>query len=80
MAVNLAMMREYYFRKKQKTIKDLVINFLPAALGFGVCLFIWLNLPVKTFIIGGAWMLIGIIYLAIRTKGFQKQTPVISFS
>ena len=80
MAVNLAMMREYYFRKNEKTFKDLLVNFLPAMLGFAVCLFIWLNLPLKTFIIGGAWMLIGIIYLAVRTKGFQKQTPVISFS
>jgi hypothetical protein len=37
-------------------------------------------LPLKTFVIGGAWMIIGIIYLSIRTKGFTQQTPVISFS
>ena len=78
MAVNIASIREYYFMIGKKTIKSFLINFLPGALGFLTCLIIWLNLPAKTFIIGGGWMAAGIIYLAIRTKGFQKQIPVIS--
>ncbi len=80
MAVNIASIREYYFRKEKKTFKSFLINFLPAGIGFIICLFIWLNLPARTFIIGGSWMIAGIIYLAIKTKGFQKQTPVITFS
>jgi len=80
MAVNLASIREYFFRREKKTMKSFFINFLPAGIGFIICLFIWLNLPARTFMIGGAWMLTGIIYLAIRTKGFKKQTPVITFS
>jgi putrescine importer len=80
MAVNIASIREYFFRREKKTLKSFFVNFLPAGIGFLICLFIWMNLPVRTFIIGGAWMLTGIIYLAIKTKGFQKQTPVITFS
>jgi len=79
MAVNIASIREYFFRKEKKTFKSFLINFLPAGIGFIICLFIWLNLPARTFIIGGSWMIAGIIYLAIKTKGFQKQTPVITF-
>ena len=79
MAVNIAAIREYYFRR-QKTIKNFLFNFVPAASGFILSLFIWLNLPTTTFIIGGSWMFAGIIYLAIRTQGFRKQTAVISFS
>ncbi len=30
--------------------------------------------------IGGSWMIIGIIYLAIRTKGFRKETVMMDFS
>jgi hypothetical protein len=44
------------------------------------CLIIWLNLPAKTFIIGGGWMLVGIIYLAISTKGFRKSAVMMDFS
>ncbi|PWT71598.1 MAG: APC family permease [Bacteroidetes bacterium] len=80
MAVNIASMREYYFKSKNKSVKSFFVDFLPAGVGFCICLFIWLNLPLKTFIIGGTWMVAGIIYLSIWTKGFRKPTPVISFS
>jgi len=80
MAVNIASIREYFFRRENKTLKSFFVNFLPAGMGFIICLFIWVNLPARTFIIGGAWMLTGIIYLAIKTKGFKNQTPVITFS
>jgi amino acid transporter len=80
MGVNIAAIREYYFRAEHKSIKNFFLNFLPPALGFVICLIIWLNLPLKTFIIGGGWMLVGIVYLAIRTKGFREGTVMIDFS
>jgi putrescine importer len=80
MGVNIASIREYYFKAKQKSVKIFLLHFLPPAIGFIVCLIIWLNLPLKTFIIGGTWMLIGIIYLAFKTKGFRESTIMIDFS
>jgi hypothetical protein len=80
MGVNIASMREYFFKVPEKTIKGFLLNFLPAGIGFLFCLIIWLNLPIKTFIIGGSWMMAGILYLAVRTKGFRKKTIMIDFS
>ena len=80
MGVNIASIREYYFKAESKTFKGFFKDFLPPAAGFLVCLVIWLNLPLKTFIIGGLWMLAGIIYLAIRTNGFRKSTVMIDFT
>lgn len=80
MGVNIASMREYFFKAKVKTGKGILMDFLPPAIGFVISLIIWLNLPLKTFIIGGSWMLAGIIYLAIRTKGFRKATVMMDFS
>jgi amino acid transporter len=80
MGVNLASIREYFFKADVKTIKGFLVDFLPASVGFVFCLIIWLNLPLKTFIIGGSWMMVGIIYLAIRTNGFRKSTKMIDFS
>jgi amino acid transporter len=80
MAVNISSIREYFFKRGDKSIQSFLVNFLPAGIGFCICLFIWLNLPLKTFIIGGSWMAAGIVYLSIRTKGFREQTAVISFS
>jgi len=80
MGVNIASIREYFFKAREKTIKGFLLDFLPAGLGFLFCLIIWLNLPLKTFIIGGSWMIAGIIYLAIHTNGFRKSTVMIDFS
>lgn len=80
MGVNIASIREYFFKAKEKTAKVFFLDFLPPALGFVICLLIWLNLPLKTFIIGGGWMLIGIIYLAIRTKGFREPAIMMDFT
>jgi len=79
MGVNISSIREYFFKTNEKSIKRFLIDFLPAGIGFLFCLIIWLNLPLKTFIIGGSWMMAGIIYLAISTKGFRKSTAMIEF-
>ncbi|MEI6676976.1 MAG: APC family permease [Mariniphaga sp.] len=80
MGVNVASLREYFFKAKVKTIKGFLIDFLPAGIGFVFCLGIWLNLPLKTFVIGGIWMLAGVIYLAFRSKGFRETNVMIDFS
>lgn len=80
MGVNIASIREYYFKADEKTTAGFFRDFLPPAIGFIICLIIWLNLPLKTFIIGGGWMLTGIIYLAIRTGGFRKPTVMMDFT
>jgi len=80
MGVNIASVREYFFKAEKKTLKGFLLNFLPAGAGFLFCLIIWLNLPLKTFIIGGSWLMAGIIYLAIHTGGFRKKTEMIDLS
>ncbi len=80
MGVNIASMIEYYFKSEDKGIKSFLKNFLPPLIGFVICLIIWLNLPLKTFIIGGSWLIAGIIYLGIRTKGFKEKAVMIDFS
>ena len=80
MGVNIASIKEYYFKAHERSVRAFLINFLPAFLGFIFCLVIWINLPIKTFIIGGTWMLTGIAYLAVRSKGFRKKFAMIDFS
>ena len=76
MLVNAASIREYYFKAEQKTVKSFFKNFLPPAVGIIACFFIWQSLPRLTFIIGGLWTLVGILYLAIKSKGFQEVPEV----
>ncbi|MGB8524809.1 MAG: APC family permease [Candidatus Acidiferrales bacterium] len=68
MGVNGAAFTRYYLRAKEKHWADLV----SPVLGFLICFFIWLNLSPAAQIAGGIWMVIGIAYGAVKTKGFQS--------
>jgi putrescine importer len=69
MGVNAAAFTRYFLRAKEKHWTDLV----SPVLGFLICFFIWLNLSPAAQIAGGIWMVIGIAYGAVKTKGFQSE-------
>jgi putrescine importer len=75
----VACLREFFWRGP-KTARSFLLNFLPPAAGAIVCLVIWTSLPLKTLVLGGAWMAAGIGYLAWRTSGFREPVPSVSFS
>jgi amino acid transporter len=67
MGVNLAAFQRYFVRSQQKTIS----HFVPPIAGFLICLLLWLNLSTPAKIAGAIWMLAGIIFGAIKTRGFR---------
>jgi len=68
MGVNAAAFTHYYLRAERKTVGA----FLPPLLGFFICLGIWWNLHAAAKIAGGAWLIIGIVYAAVKTNGFRR--------
>lgn len=69
MGVNLAALVHYYFRAERKTL----MNLLPPAMGFLVCLLLWLNLSRPAKIAGAIWMLAGIAFGAWKTRCFRGE-------
>jgi len=43
----------------------------PPLAGFTICFFLWKNLSWKAWIVGGIWMLAGVAFGAVKTKGFR---------
>src|SRR3989475_2874118 len=43
----------------------------PPLAGFSICFFLWKNLSWKAWIVGGIWMIVGITFGAIKTRGFR---------
>lgn len=78
MGVNLAAINQLYF-KAPAGERNLITGFLAPALGFLFCLWIWISLPNSPKILGGIWLVAGIIYLAFSTKGFKKQPVMLDF-
>ena len=69
MGVNAASFTRYFLRERNRTWS----HFLVPILGFTVCLLLWLNLSRPAKIAGAGWMLLGIAYGAIRTRGFKAE-------
>lgn len=69
MGVNAAAIMRYYVREKEKKLQ----NLIPPALGFAVCLLLWLNLSRPARIAGGIWMAAGIVFGAWKTRGFRGE-------
>lgn len=72
MGVNLAAIREYAFRRPGGRKPQVLLDVFAPGLGFLVCLVIWLSLPRPAKLAGGAWLALGIAYLAVITRGFRK--------
>jgi len=67
MGVNAAAFVRFFWRAPEKRWTNLVFPLL----GFAICFFIWLNLSRPAKIAGGVWILVGIAYGAVKTRGFQ---------
>jgi putrescine importer len=68
MGVNMAALMRYYVRAREKLQR----NLWPPIMGFAICLLLWLNLSWPAKLVGGAWMLVGLLIGAWRTRGFQE--------
>ena len=69
MAVNLCVIRHYWLGKRERRLADLLLP----ALGFVVCLYIWLHLSRLAMGLGLLWMVIGVVYLLWLTRGFKHE-------
>ncbi len=48
-------------------------GFVVPVLGFAICGFIWVHLSRPALLLGSVWMAAGIIYGAVRTRGFKAE-------
>ncbi len=72
MAVNLSVARHFYLRRHCAGSRRLIPDLILPALGFLVCLYIWLNLSRFSLKLGAVWMGLGFLYLFFLTRGFSK--------
>ncbi len=72
MGVNLACAKRALSSEQKKGFMW-VLNLLIPVAGFLVCLYIWWSLRTSAKITGTAWLLVGLVYCALRTRGFQRR-------
>ena len=80
MGVNLAVIWQFFVRRPQGRRRNLFGDLLVPGLGFIFCFLIWIYLSNIAKTAGGLWFVIGLVYLAFRTKGFREKPAMIDFS
>ena len=59
--------------------QELFLDVVVPSLAFIICLVIWLGLGREAKIVGGLWFVVGLSYLAVRTRGFRLAPLMIDF-
>ena len=70
--VNLSVIQHFWIKRKERSAHDMVRNLLYPLAGALVCIYVWMNLSKQAQVAGFAWLAIGAIYLAFRTRGFKR--------
>lgn len=73
--VNVSVFVYYIIRKKERSSGAVIKYGIMPGIGFVVSIILWINIETNAKLLGAAWLLIGVIYLAVKTKGFKVLPP-----
>jgi amino acid transporter len=80
MGVNLATFWQFAVTKRPGyTRRPFVDGVLPIC-GFIFIFVFWWNLPIQAWKFGGIWLVLGVVYAAIKTRGFRSAPIMIDFT
>jgi amino acid transporter len=80
MGVNFSCFTEYYLHRRAGPERHLVKDAVVPLVGFFFCLWIWCNLSKPSLVRGGIWIAAGLLYAAIKTRGFRRKALTMDFS
>lgn len=73
--VNLSVISHYFFRKKQRSFKGTIQYLIIPLIGTVLIGLLITKLDKHSLLLGGIWLLIGLIYLLNLTKMFRQLPP-----
>jgi putrescine importer len=80
MGVNLATFWQFGVLKRAGYKRHILVDVILPLAGFLFCAVIWWNLNPLAKTAGGVWFAIGLMYVAIKTRGFRAAPVIIDFS
>jgi hypothetical protein len=79
MGVNVACFVQFYLHAQAGYKRHFVKDALIPLAGFIFCLWIWCNLSGPSLIRGAIWLGAGLVYAAIKTRGFRGRPLTMDF-
>jgi putrescine importer len=71
--VNLAAFRQFYLLRPMGQKRHMFLDAVVPFIGLAVCFAIWISLPSPAKIVGTIWLLAGIAFLLIKTRGLKDK-------
>lgn len=78
--VNACVIGAYWHKDKMRGASPFVKYVLLPVIAMAVTLFLWWQLSIAAKIVGFSWLALGLVVLAIKTKGFKEMPPEMDFS
>src|ERR1700756_1023605 len=76
MAVNAVALRHFGFGGTRDMERNLFLDFFVPASGFVFCLVIFLGLQGSTLWAGALWLVVGGVYVLLKTRGFTERVEI----
>jgi amino acid transporter len=76
--VNLSVVFHYYIKLGMRGGKNTLKYLIVPCIGMLSLVVVFINIETNAKILGSVWLAVGIIYLAIKTKGFRELPPEMS--
>lgn len=73
--VNFSVIGHYIIRGKERGTRAMIKHLIIPALGMVSLLVVFYFIETPAKILGGIWLAVGIVYLAVKTKGFKELPP-----
>lgn len=75
MFLHASVVSHYIIKNKQTDVTSLFKYLLLPAAGFCIIFYVWMNLQPQAKMVGFAWLAIGFVYTAYKTKFFKEKPP-----
>ena len=72
---NISVIARFWVRDKERSGAAAVKYLIIPAIAAAVCIYLWLSLTTTAKIVGFSWLALGVVFLAIKTKGFKELPP-----
>lgn len=73
--VNLSVIFHYYKKLGLRGGKNTIKYLIMPSIGMLTLIIVFINIETNAKILGSIWLLLGVIYLAFKTKGFKQLPP-----
>lgn len=77
--VNLSVIKHFLIDLGRRGWRSWLVYAAMPAIGVALTGWLWTSLSMDAFAVGFSWMAVGVVYLAVLTRGFRKPAPEVDF-